>query len=372
MNIGIVFIDKNKFDKVANQRILDKKVADYTIDHLINGGSDKVYVISHDEYKREDVTWLNSVNKLDNELKGIDGRVIITSIDYVNVNADTYSSLFASEKEALVVAEDHKTYNIFSFNADRLKDYEKLNYELYNIEDELLEVQDVKDVYNAFKKMQRNINYAHLENGVSFVDIENTYIGEDVKIEKGVVLYPNIYLEGKTYIKENTSISAGSHIINATIGKDCTILSSRITDSVLHDHISVGPCSHLRMNSEIMDGVRIGNFVEFKKTKFGKISRCAHLTYLGDSEVGEDVNIGCGVITANYDGNHKFKTIIKDKAFIGSNSNLIAPITIGKSVLVAAGSTITKDVEDGAMAIARQRQEIKPDFGFKYINKEKD
>ena len=96
-----------------------------------------------------------------------------------------------------------------------------------------------------------------------------------------------------------------------------------------------------------------------------------HLTYLGDCEVGEDVNIGCGVITVNYDGAHKFKTTIKDRAFIGSNSNLIAPVTVGECSLVAAGSTITKDVEDGAMAIARQRQEIKPEFGFKYINKEK-
>ena len=120
-----------------------------------------------------------------------------------------------------------------------------------------------------------------------------------------------------------------------------------------------------------MDNCRIGNFVEFKKTRFGRLSRSAHLTYLGDCEVGEDVNIGCGVITVNYDGAHKFKTTIKDRAFIGSNSNLIAPVTVGECSLVAAGSTITKDVEDGAMAIARQRQEIKPEFGFKYINKEK-
>jgi bifunctional UDP-N-acetylglucosamine pyrophosphorylase/glucosamine-1-phosphate N-acetyltransferase len=114
---------------------------------------------------------------------------------------------------------------------------------------------------------------------------------------------------------------------------------------------------------------RIGNFVEFKKTQFGNNSKCAHLTYVGDATVGENVNFGCGVVTVNYDGKNKFRTVIKDGAFIGSNCNLIAPVTIGENALLAAGSTITNDVEDGDMGIARNRQENRIGYGTKYKNK---
>ncbi|MDY6063209.1 MAG: hypothetical protein SPI53_05430 [Erysipelotrichaceae bacterium] len=207
--------------------------------------------------------------------------------------------------------------------------------------------------------------------GVIFVDKSRTYISDDAIIGEGTVLYPDVYLEGKCVIGKNCQILPGSFLVNATIGNDTKIISSRITDSSVGDHCSVGPNSHLRLNTKVMNECRIGNFVEFKNTEFGNQSRCAHLTYLGDSVVGEDVNIGCGVVTVNYDGVNKHKTIIQDHAFVGSNSNLIAPLTIGKYGLVAAGSTINKDIEDGDMAIARSRQEYKKAFGYKYIKKER-
>ena len=132
---------------------------------------------------------------------------------------------------------------------------------------------------------------------------------------------------------------------------------------------TVGPFAHLRNHTVVHENCRIGNFVEFKNCNFGNGSKCAHLTYLGDCEVGEHVNIGCGVVTVNYDGKNKYKTIIGDHAFIGSNVNIIAPVTIGHHALLAAGSTITEDVEDGAMGIARSRQTNKEDYGTKYLNK---
>lgn len=371
MNTAIVFVDKEDQATLAWQKILDKKLIDYTVDRLKQAGSDKIIVVCQNAYQSEGVICLNDPGSLSAELVDIEGKLIITGIHYPNIDSDIYSSLYRSDSEAGVVTINGKMVEIFVIESNLFADYERLQYEPFNIvKDDLIKVSEADDLYKASKAFQKVINARHLKNGVSFIDIENTYIGEDVVLESGVCLYPSVFLEGKTVIGENTLITANSHIIDSHIGKNCQILSSRISDSCLHDAVTLGPYAHIRMHCEIMDGARIGNFVEFKNTQFGRISRCAHLTYLGDSEVGEDVNIGCGVITVNYDGKHKFRTTIKDRAFVGSNSNLIAPVTIGESVLVAAGSTITKDVEDGAMAIARSRQEIKPGFGFKYINKE--
>ena len=147
-----------------------------------------------------------------------------------------------------------------------------------------------------------------------------------------------------------------SLLVNAKIGDNDIINASEITDSEVKNDCKIGPYTHLRMNTLIEDKNRIGNFVEFKNTHFGLDSRCAHLTYLGDSEVGSKVNIGCGVITVNYDGKYKYHTVIKDGAFIGSNCNLIAPVTVGENAVVAAGSTANHDVPDGSMEIAKVTQ----------------
>ena len=232
-------------------------------------------------------------------------------------------------------------------------------------------INDKKELAMANRWMQKQINDGWMEKGVMMINPESTYIGADVEIGHDVTLYPNIYLEGNTVIGDGTVVLPQSFLVNAVIGKNCTIDSSRITDSKIHDEVRVGPFAHLRMNCEVESKNRIGNFVEFKNTKMGYDSRCAHLTYLGDCDLGSKVNIGCGVVTVNYDGKNKFHTTIKDGAFIGSNANLIAPLTVGENAVVACGSTATSDVPDGDMAIARVRQENKPGYGTKYKNKEK-
>ena len=232
-------------------------------------------------------------------------------------------------------------------------------------------VNDKKELAQATRWMQKRINEHWMEEGVTLINPDSTYIGPDVVLGKDVTLYPNVYLEGNTVINDGTTILPQSFLVNAVIGKNCTVDSSRITDSIVHDEVKIGPYAHLRMNCEIDSKNRIGNFVEFKNTKFGFDSRCAHLTYLGDSEIGSKVNIGCGVITVNYDGKNKVHTVVKDGAFIGSNVNLIAPVTVGENAVVAAGSTATQDVPDGDMAIGRVRQENKPGYGLIYKNKEK-
>jgi bifunctional UDP-N-acetylglucosamine pyrophosphorylase/glucosamine-1-phosphate N-acetyltransferase len=196
--------------------------------------------------------------------------------------------------------------------------------------------------------------------GVTVLDPSTTYVDSDVTVGPDTVLHPNVYLEGQTRIGGACDIQAGSRLVNATVGDRVTVRNyCIITDSVIASDAVLGPFAHLRPGSDVGAEAHIGNFVELKKTRFGRRSKASHLTYLGDSTVGEDVNIGAGTITCNYDGVKKHPTVIGDKAFIGSDSQLIAPVTIGPGAYVAAGSSITRDVPAEALAIARGHQENK-------------
>ena len=246
-----------------------------------------------------------------------------------------------------------------------------LNMQAIPVEDvnEVMGVNDRVDLAKASQWIQQTINQKWMRKGVTMVNPDQTYISLSTELDADVTLYPNVYLEKKTKIGKGTVVLPNSFIVNSTIGENCKIDSSRITDSVVKNKVNVGPFAHLREHCVIDDNNRIGNFVEMKNTQLGFDSRCAHLTYLGDSIVGKKVNFGCGVVTVNYDGKSKFKTIIGDNAFIGSNVNLIAPIEVGENAVVAAGSTITRSVEDTDMAIARAHQVNKPGYGLRYKEK---
>lgn len=232
---------------------------------------------------------------------------------------------------------------------------------------EFMGINDRVELADANLWMRNKINRRHLENGVTILDPNNTFIGPDVIIEKDVIIQPNTHIYGKSVIKTGSIISPNSWIENSEIGENTTILSSRITDSIIGHDTNIGPNAHLRMHTEIGNHVRIGNFVEMKHTKVGDHSASAHLTYLGDSEVGKYVNIGCGVVTINYDGKNKHKTVIGDHTFVGSQSGLVAPVNIGENVVIAAGSLITEDVNDNDLAIARSRQTNKDGYGKSYL-----
>ncbi|MGL5541710.1 MAG: bifunctional UDP-N-acetylglucosamine diphosphorylase/glucosamine-1-phosphate N-acetyltransferase GlmU [Erysipelotrichaceae bacterium] len=234
---------------------------------------------------------------------------------------------------------------------------------------EALGVNDRLDLAHANELMRKRINRHHMLNGVTLVSPDQTYIDADVIIGTDTIIEPNVTIKGKSVIGSHCHITNGSIIDHAVLGNHITVESSKIINSVIHDGTTIGPFAHLREHTTVHANARIGNFVEFKKTNFGEGSKCAHLTYLGDSEFGKAVNVGCGVVTVNYDGKNKFKTIVGDGAFIGSNVNIIAPVSIGSKAVCAAGSTITKDVPDGDMGIARCRQENKEGFGSKYLKK---
>lgn len=238
--------------------------------------------------------------------------------------------------------------------------------------DEALGINDRVALAQAEKIMKRRINEMHMRNGVTIVDADNTYIEPDVVIEPDVILYPGTILKGKTIIHANAEIGPNSEITNCSIGEETIVKQSVANESKIGDRVKIGPFAHIRPDSTVGNDAKLGNFVEIKKTVLGNHSKVSHLSYIGDAEVGSNVNVGCGTITVNYDGTNKFLTTIEDDAFIGCNSNLIAPVTIGKGSYVAAGSTITEDVPEDALSVARARQTNKEGYVTKLKERKKD
>ncbi|PLT30855.1 bifunctional UDP-N-acetylglucosamine diphosphorylase/glucosamine-1-phosphate N-acetyltransferase GlmU [Peribacillus deserti] len=227
---------------------------------------------------------------------------------------------------------------------------------------ETLGVNDRVALSQAEATMRNRINELHMRNGVTIIDPLNTYISAEVSIGQDTVLYPGTTLAGDTKIGNDCIIGPNTEIKDCVVGDNTTIRQSAAFESSIGNDVNIGPFAHIRPSSDIGDEVKIGNFVEIKKAVFGKGSKASHLSYIGDAEVGSDVNIGCGSITVNYDGKNKYLTKIEDGVFIGCNSNLVAPVTIGKGAYVAAGSTITEDVPGDALSVARARQVNKENY----------
>lgn len=231
--------------------------------------------------------------------------------------------------------------------------------------DETFGVNDRVALAYAENVMRNRINTKHMLAGVTLVDPTNTYIAPNAVIGRDTTIYPNVTIKSNTIIGEDCQIKPNSYLENVQIGNGVKVISSTISDSKIGDYTSVGPYSHIRNNCELGKNVRVGNFVELKNTIYGDGSKTAHLSYLGDTEVGSNTNIGCGTITVNYDGKNKYKTKIGSDAFIGCNSNLIAPLEIGDGAVVAAGTTVTENAPDDALVIARVKQENKVGYAKK-------
>ena len=202
-----------------------------------------------------------------------------------------------------------------------------------------------------------------------FLNKSSCYIGENVEFGKNVIIYENNHVEN-CRIGDNTTLLPNNFILSSIIGSNCKLHSSVIEESQIEDNVSIGPFARLRPNCKIGANAKIGNFVEIKNSLIGKGTKISHLAYVGDSEVGENCNIGCGVIFANYDGKVKHKIIVGNHVFIGSNCNLIAPLKIQDGSYICAGTTVTQDVEKEDFVIGRVRQEIKKNGAKKYWNEE--
>lgn len=228
--------------------------------------------------------------------------------------------------------------------------------------EEILGINSKVELEKANEIMRKRINKKHMENGVIFIHSDSTYIEENVEIDEDTIIYPGVMIQGKTKIGKKCEILGNTRIIDCEIGNNVRVESSVLEESRIENRVTIGPFAHLRPKSHLKDEVHIGNFVETKKSTLEKGVKAGHLTYLGDAIIGERTNIGAGTITCNYDGVNKYKTNIGKDVFIGSDTMLVAPITIGEKALVGAGSVITKDVPENALAVARGKQIIKNDW----------
>ena len=227
------------------------------------------------------------------------------------------------------------------------------------------------ELYEIEKIARESVIEELMDCGVSFPCTDGVIIGKDVTIEKDAVIYPGVIIKGKSHIGEGSLLTTGTIIEDSFIGKNCQIKSSLIEKSSVGDGVKIGPYSHLRPDSSLADSVKVGNFVEIKNSSIGEKSSIAHLSYIGDTDMGGHVNVGCSTSTANYDGFRKFRTEIGDDCFIGCHTSLIAPVSLGKGAFTAAGSVITKNIPDGSLGVSRAKQETKEGWADRYNERNK-
>ena len=306
------------------------------------------------------------------------------------IRANNKIKEIVEEKEATKEIKEIKEVNtgIMVFNNDFLKKYIKKidndnlkgeyyltdiinfakNISSYTLEDPkmLMGINDLYALSEIEDMLSKEIKKNFILNGVNIINKDSVVIGPDVEIASGVTIYPNTFIMGKTTIAKKAVIGPNTELYNATINENVLCRQSVVYDSTILKDATVGPFAHIRMNTVVGEKDRIGNFVEVKNSTLGTNTKSSHLSYLGDSEIGNNVNIGCGSITVNYDGKKKSKTVIGDNVFVGCNSNLIAPITIKNDSFIAAGSTITDDVDESDLAIARSKQINKKGYARKY------
>ncbi len=289
------------------------------------------------EKERYDITFLTSMNSgLNNELCMVRAEVLATE----------YPTLFS----CLVSSKYHKGIEDVAVSIGRVSCKDALD---------TFEVESKQQLFEATAIMRQRIQARHMECGVTIIDPYHVYIGKDVVIESDAVIHPGAIIEGKSIIKSEASIGPNSHIVDSIIEAHVSITQSTVLESHIEEDTTVGPYAYIRPNSHIGRQVKIGDFVEIKNATIDEGTKISHLTYVGDADVGKGVNFGCGTVTVNYDGTRKHRTVIKDHAFIGCNTNLVAPVTIEEKSYTAAGSTITSTVPKDSLGIARSRQENK-------------
>ncbi|MGM9662719.1 MAG: glucosamine-1-phosphate N-acetyltransferase [Oscillospiraceae bacterium] len=221
------------------------------------------------------------------------------------------------------------------------------------------EFETFKQLMDVSLYCRDDIMKQYVTNGVAVIDPGNTYIDPRVSIAPGAVILPGTIIRGRSVISAGCEIGPNSMVTNCTVGEGTVVNQSQINDSTIGKNVRIGPFAYIRPGCTVADGAKIGDFVELKNSAIGEKTSVSHLTYIGDSDVGAGVNFGCGTITTNYDGDKKYRCAIGDRSFIGCNTNLVAPVRVGAGAYIAAGTTVTKDVPDDALAIGRSEQTVK-------------
>lgn len=330
-NNGMMMSKKSKYF----QEVYGKTVIERVINTIFESGIEDIIILTNKDIEKFEEKFGDKIScKTEITKKDIGAKnLIILDPDIPLIKQDTINKFIKESKESKVSSLNNGEIEFFYVSNDSIKD-ENIDIEkivksdtvksiIKDCPNEFIRINNKMNIEKAINVLKDRINREHMKKGVTIEDSATTYIYDDVEIGIDTVIHPN------------TTIKSG-----VVIGEECEI----------------GPNSYIREGCKLSDKVKIGSFVEIKKAIIGYGSKVPHLSYMGDSQIGKKCNIGCGTITCNYDGKNKFKTIIGDHSFIGSNTNLVAPVQLGDNTFVAAGSTITQDVPDDSFAIARQRQ----------------
>lgn len=347
------------------QPILFCPILTWMFGELMGRGIERFFVVSdvraHDVLRpfipeAADVTYVDGAKhgaELLELLKGETGSVLIVNGAVLPVGVFSGGAVYSADAaECCKVLKEHGAFAAFPKGAEITQGF--------------LPVGDEEELRDAQDMCRRKIAEKHLKAGVSILDPNSVYIDPRVKIGSGTLLLPGTILRGTTVIGENCTIGPNAMIRDCTIGDETEVNASQLNESTVGDHTTVGPFAYVRPNSKIGGHVKVGDFVEIKNSVIGSGTKISHLTYVGDTDCGERINFGCGTVTTNYDGFQKFRCTIEDDAFIGCNTNLVAPVRVGRGSYIAAGSTITEEVPDDSLAIARTRQSVKPGWAEKW------
>ena len=299
---------------------------------LLDGSVEKI-VEQKDASERE-----LAINEINTGIYCFDAKALFESLKKVN-NNNAQGEYYLPDVLSILREEGQK------INASIAENYE-----------ETLGINSRQQLARAEKIIRKRKNDAVMADGVTLMDPDTTYIDADVKIGQDTVIYPGTWIEGDCTIGEGCKIGPDSHLKNVKVGNNVEAMYFFAEDAEIADDVKMGPYVHIRPNTKLAHKVKIGNFVEVKNSNIGEGTKLPHLSYIGDTDMGSGVNMGCGTITVNYDGKKKFRTVVGDNCFIGCNSNLVAPVTVKDGAYVAAGSTITDEVPEDTLAIARERQ----------------
>lgn len=300
---------------------------------IVRDGNEVLKIVEHKDCTEEEL----KINEMNAAIYCFDIESLLSSLEKLS-NDNKQGEYYLTDVIGILKDEDKKVGAL------------SIDYE------ETIGVNSRVQLAEAEEILRKRINIRHMENGVTLIDPNTTYIGDDVEIGRDTIIYPGNALEGKTKIGEGVTIYPNSRISNSIISNNVEIQSSVIIDSQVGEGTTVGPFAYIRPESVIGSHARIGDFVEIKKSNIGNNTKVSHLTYIGDAKVGENCNFGCGTVVVNYDGKKKNTTIIGNNSFIGCNTNLVSPVTVEDNTYIAAGSTIVNDVKEGELAVARAKQ----------------
>ena len=394
-NGAIVFLTKDPSGTLMLEDILFDPAAAWLSQTLQNAGLDRFLVVCHEADRAAAVScfpesaWFvttgdeNALEKLSAFLNGLSGQALVFTSPVFLTDVGAYRLLSSEE-----IPQNMMGTGTFRVDPSALKrtldegSFQDFEDALQQAGSEYCECADWsgRSVFKLESRLDlmdvqvvaRKLTVARLvRHGVRVIDPDAVYVGPNVKIGKGTTLLPGTILRGNTSIGENCEIGPNAMIRDCTVGDKVTVNSSQMNESTVDSGTTVGPFAYIRPHCHVGANVKVGDFVELKNSNIGDNTKISHLTYVGDSDVGSRVNFGCGTVTVNYDGRAKFRTTICDDAFIGCNTNLVAPVTVGSGAYTAAGSTITDDVPADALAIARNYQTNKRQWVTKRKKKDR-